>query len=589
MKKHYILFIFAMLLAACSSHSDEAEAFLNHTETLLKSDPQSAYDSLVAKKPQVSDWSHSLQMRYWFDYIDAKNQYYIPLEEQEDLKMMSEVADYYDGDDEREARAYYLLGSVYRDHNDGPMAIQYWQKGIEKAKSKKQKDNRLIALAYRQMGRIFADQLLTTESKNCFDSAYYYGIVAKDTLIAVYAYMDKNEALYLEHNYDSVLIRCKKLSQTLHGTKFDYLAARSLAISSLICQERGKNDLAEKYLEEYEAGSHLFDSDGNVEYGAEAYYYIKGMCLLGLGKLDDSKKFFEKLYTTTQDWNSKEGAYKGLSMYYEKVGKQDSALFYSRLQHIAADSSYFQQNAVLSIQFNKTYNYSQHQRIAQETTEKNAKLRLLLSIVLFVFITTIAISWFIHYKTKNKQTMERERLKAIIANYNSKLAQLQINIMEKEKQLDEINSLISGRQIHVAEQSLIEEKEELLKELENLRKDKEQHEKTNIYTSRIISELKEKAKHNKHATDTDFQTLEGYTRNVFPSMFAALEKLPKEVNYKEIVICILKKHNFSNQQMAILLSKSESTICSIRSRLYQKAHKGEHASMKIVDQWIMQL
>lgn len=589
MKSIYSIIISMLLLAACSGGSGEVESFLTRTEKLLLSDPQSAYDSLCALKSKISEWPRSLQMRYWFDYIDAKNQYYIPLEEQEDIKMMSEVADYYDGDDEREARAYYLLGSVYRDHNDGPMAIQYWQKGIEKAKSKKQKDNRLIALAYRQMGGIYSEQLLTAESYQCYDSAVVYAEFAKDTIIAVYAFNDKTSTMYLEQKYDSVLKRNAIIKNIVKGTNYEYLAARTLAISSLIWNERGKNNFAEKYLKEYEVGSLLFDSDGNVEYGAEIYYYIKGMCLLGKGDLNSSKKYFEKLYTSTQDWNSKEGAYKGLSMYYEKVGKQDSALYYSKLQHIAADSSFFQHNAALSLQLSNNYNYSQHQRIAKETTEKNAKLRLLLSIVLFVFITTIAISWFIHYKTKNKQTMERERLKAIIANYNSKLAQLQINIMEKEKQLDEINSLISGRQIHVAEQSLIEEKEELLKELENLRKDKEQHEKTNIYTSRIISELKEKAKHNKHATDTDFQTLEGYTRNVFPSMFAALEKLPKEVNYKEIVICILKKHNFSNQQMAILLSKSESTICSIRSRLYQKAHKGEHASMKIVDQWIMQL
>lgn len=578
-----------MLLAACSSHSDEAEAFLNHTETLLKSDPQSAYDSLVAKKPQVSDWSHSLQMRYWFDYIDAKNQYYIPLDEQEDLDRMTEVADYYDGDDEREARAYYLLGSVYRDHNDGPMAIQNWQKGIEKAKSKKQKDNRLIALAYRQMGRIYRDQLLIKEAIQTFDSAYFYSVQCLDSSLAAYSYIDKTVAFYLTQNMDSVLMRNNNVSKNPLFSSYRDVIAMPLSLSALIYLDKGEWLKAKYYLTIYENESNMVQEDGNPVRGAEIYYYTKGFCLLEEGKYRKAMSNFERLDSVANDWNLRQAAYKGLAMYYEKTGQLDSALYYRKQQITAADSTYFEQNAALSLQFNKSYNYSQHQRIAKETTEKNAKLRLLLSFVLFVFITTIAISWFIHYKTKNKQTMERERLKAIIANYNSELAQLQINIMEKENQLDEINSLISGRQIHVAEQSLIEEKEELLKELENLRKDKEQHEKTNIYTSRIISELKEKAKHNKHATDTDFQTLEGYTRNVFPSMFAALEKLPKEVNYKEIVICILKKHNFSNQQMAILLSKSESTICSIRSRLYQKAHKGEHASMKIVDQWIMQL
>lgn len=578
-----------LLLAACSGGSGEVESFLTRTEKLLLSDPQSAYDSLNAVKSKVSDWSHSLQMRYWFDYIDAKNQYYIPLEEQEDLDRMTEVADYYDGDDEREARAYYLLGSVYRDQGDGPQAIDCWQKGIEKAKSKKQKDNRLIALAYRQMGRIYRDQLLIKEAIQTFDSAYFYSVQCLDSSLAAYSYIDKTVAFYLTQNMDSVLMRNNNVSKNPLFSSYRDVIAMPLSLSALIYLDKGEWLKAKYYLTIYENESNMVQEDGNPVRGAEIYYYTKGFCLLEEGKYRKAMSNFERLDSVANDWNLRQAAYKGLAMYYEKTGQLDSALYYRKQQITAADSTYFEQNAALSLQFNKSYNYSQHQRIAKETTEKNAKLRLLLSIVLFVFITTIAISWFIHYKTKNKQTMERERLKAIIANYNSKLAQLQINIMEKEKQLDEINSLISGRQIHVAEQSLIEEKEELLKELENLRKDKEQHEKTNIYTSRIISELKEKAKHNKHATDTDFQTLEGYTRNVFPSMFAALEKLPKEVNYKEIVICILKKHNFSNKQMAILLSKSESTICSIRSRLYQKAHKGEHASMKIVDQWIMQL
>ena len=579
MKKHYILFIFAMLLAACSSHSDEAEAFLNHTETLLKSDPQSAYDSLVAKKPQVSDWSHSLQMRYWFDYIDAKNQYYIPLEEQEDLKMMSEVADYYDG----------LLGSVYRDQGDGPQAIDCWQKGIEKAKSKKQKDNRLIALAYRQMGRIFSDQLLTTEAKNCFDSAFYYGIVAKDTLIAAYAYLDKREALYLEQKYDSVLAINSVIKDLIKGSKYEYLAARSLAFNSLIWNERGNSDLAEKYLEEYEVGSLLFDSDGNVEYGAEAYYYIKGMCLLGLGKLDDSKKFFEKLYNSTQDWNSKEGAYKGLSMYYEKVGRLDSALFYSRLQHIAADSSYFQQNAALSIQFNQTYNYSQHQRIAQEASLKSSKLQTYIIVLVLFLVFGVIITWSRFRYIRTKQSLKHEKLKSIVANYTSELAQLRVDILEKEKQLEKVNCKIRDQQALINEALLAEEKEAILNDLEQLRKNKEQQEKANIYTSDIIKVLRDKVRMNKHASDDNLHVLEGYARIMYPSLFKVLDSIPKGPNEVEVCVCILKKLNFSNQQIAILLSKQESTVCNLRSRLYRKTHNGESAPMKTVDNWLLNL
>jgi len=93
MKSIYSIIFSMILLAACSGGSGEVESFLTRTEKLLLSDPQSAYDSLCALKSIISDWPRSLQMRYWFDYIDAKNQHYIPLEEQEDLKMMSEVSE----------------------------------------------------------------------------------------------------------------------------------------------------------------------------------------------------------------------------------------------------------------------------------------------------------------------------------------------------------------------------------------------------------------------------------------------------------------------------------------------------------------
>lgn len=505
--------------------------------------------------------------------------------------MMSEVADYYDGDDEREARAYYLLGSVYRDHGDGPQAIDCWQKGIEKAKGKKQKDNRLIALIYGQAGRVFSDQLLISESKNCFDSSYYYGIEAKDTLIAVYAYMDKNEALYLEHDYDSVLIRCKKLSQTLHGTKYDYLAKRSLAISSLIWNEQGNSGLAEKYLKEYEAGSLLFDSDGNVEYGAEAYYYIKGMCLLGLGKFNDAKKFFEKLYNSTQDWNSKEGAYKGLSMYYEKVGRLDSALFYSRLQHIAADSSYFEQNSALSLQFNKSYNYSRHQRIAQEASLKSSKLQTYIIILVLFLVFGVIITWSRFRYIKTKQSLKHEKIKTIVANYTSELAQLRVDILEKEKHLSEINSIIDKQQeVNTQKVEVLqEEKEVLVREMENLRKKIEKIERNNIYTSDIVESLKNKAQANQHASLNDWHTLEGYARRVFPKMFQSLERIPKGTTDIELISCILKKLHFSNKQIATLLSKQESSVCNIRSRLYKKAHKGNSAPMNVVDEWLQRL
>ena len=571
-----------MLLAACSGGSGEVESFLTRTEKLLLSDPQSAYDSLVAKKPQVSDWSHSLQMRYWFDYIDAKNQYYIPLEEQEDLKMMSEVADYYDGDDEREARAYYLLGSVYRDHNDGPMAIQYWQKGIEKAKSKKQKDNRLIALAYRQMGRIYRDQLLIKEAIQTFDSAYFYSVQCLDSSLAAYSYIDKTVAFYLTQNMDSVLMRNNNVSKNPLFSSYRDVIAMPLSLSALIYLDKGEWLKAKYYLTIYENESNMVQEDGNPVRGAEIYYYTKGFCLLEEGKYRKAMSNFERLDSVANDWNLRQAAYKGLAMYYEKTGQLDSALYYRKQQITAADSTYFEQNAALSLQFNKSYNYSQHQRAAKEAIRKSSTLFTYIIVLSFILVLGTIITWGRYRHIKTKQALKHEKLKAMIADYNSELAQLRINILEKEKQLEEINS----RREKFSESDLIIEQSSLTQELDSLKKTKEQHEKNNYF---IVNVLHEKAKHKQHATDEELHVLEVFAKNTYHDMFNLINGTPKSINDLESHVAILTKLHFSNKQMTVLLVKDKSTISTTLSRLYKKLHNGESAPMEIVQKWIQNL
>ena len=84
--------------------------------------------------------------------------------------------------------AYYYAGRVYRDLQDVPQALDYFQRAAQASYGST--DYRLISKIYAQIGTLFSYQDIYDESLEMFKRAYPYSIMAKDSSGMVFALRD---------------------------------------------------------------------------------------------------------------------------------------------------------------------------------------------------------------------------------------------------------------------------------------------------------------------------------------------------------------------------------------------------------------
>ena len=96
------------------------------------------------------------------------------------------LIEYYEkhGDKKLLAETYYYAGSVYRDMNDAPMALDYFQKALDVMP--KDADLRLRSNTCYQMGELFLYQYFYDEAVKMYLEAYHYDSINKDIVAAVY-------------------------------------------------------------------------------------------------------------------------------------------------------------------------------------------------------------------------------------------------------------------------------------------------------------------------------------------------------------------------------------------------------------------
>lgn len=143
---------------------------------------QVAIKLLDGIKPELSNLSKAQRMRYDLLYHKAMNKAYIDFTS--DSTMLA-VVDYYEhhGSSNDKMLAYYILGCVYRDMREAPLALEYYNKATEQADTASTNcDYATLCRVYNQMGVLFAKQHLPHQELASFDKAMLYAYKAKDTL-----------------------------------------------------------------------------------------------------------------------------------------------------------------------------------------------------------------------------------------------------------------------------------------------------------------------------------------------------------------------------------------------------------------------
>lgn len=566
------------VLAGC--HGDKQyDDLLQQADSIMNIDDDSAKVAiklLDKAKPQLNDFSKAQHMRYQLLYHKAKNKADILFSSD---SIMKNVVAYYEkhGTSNERMLAYYMLGCVYRDIHEAPLALEYYNKATEQADTVSQDcDYSTLYRIYSQMGVLFEKQYLFNQEFIAYNKATKYAYMAKDTLNALLCYM--NSYIDLNQN-DSIIARNLRAANLLRKHGYNYYA--NMAFGSNYPYYIKKNDYikAKEAFEEYKK----INFEGNSNYkDASAYLlYNEGMYYLFANQLDSAHISFQKSYIYAQSYSNKCAATKGLAKYYTKTNHSALAAKYALLSSEYNDSSLYELRESQLQQMQAMYDYSRNQKLAKEA-EYKAKQRLN-TIYLIIISSCLILLSAVYIYRKN---IRKRNHKLLVAQRLYKASILKLQTTKTE-----LAHLKNLNETKIA--ALIKEKEAII---ENLQKEINQYE--SIHSGRNLVEINKQLMDTfvykklayiechpqEKITDETWDNLEETLEGMIPSLANIKLKLSK----KEYRICLLIRLHFSPSAISCFMQCNLPDISMSRKRMLSKLCEKD-GKPKELDEYIQHL
>ena len=581
-EKVIFLLLIIMILTSCAGNRKYDDLMLR-ADSIMDVDDDSATVAirmLDGVKSQLPEFTKKQRMRYELLRHKAMNKACITFTSD---SVMKEVVDYYDrhGSANERMLANYVLGCVYRDLHEAPMALEYYNKATEQADTTAADcDYGTLYRVYSQMGFLFSKQYLPYQELNAFDKAEKYAYLAKDTLNAIINYQNKGDAYGYLGKKDSVIainLQAAKLFKK-HGN--DYAAAIAFGCNYDYYIEKKDSINAKKAFEAYNSTGY----EGNSNYeDAKAYVsYQKGTYYLFVNKQDSAYDNLSLSFKMCKSYSIKAATTKALAQYYAKVNQPAMAMKYALQSSEYNDSDLIEARKTQLQQVQAMYDYSRNQEIAKNAEQKAERstrmnyMIVLSCLMLFLLLSyiyrkqiaikkkKIAVSKLLYEDSLLKlKRLQDERAK-LVAENDSKLAQV---IMEKENTISKLKAEIT----HIQERyslSSVSDADLILKD-------------SSIYKKIKFIEVHPKEK----MCEEDWKELADTIEEVVPNFIPVLKN---KLNDKDYQICLLVRLGFSTSLVARLLGLSDAAISKSRKTMLKKICRKE-GKPKEFDEYILQI
>lgn len=583
MKEKVIYLLLILLILASCAGNRKYDDLMQRADSIMNVNDDSAKVAirmLDGVKPQLPEFSQSQKMRYELLRHKAMNKACITFTSD---SVMKEVVDYYDhhGSANERMLANYVLGCVYRDMHEAPMALEYYNKATEQADTTAADcDYGTLYRVYSQMGFLFSKQYLPYQELNAFDKAEKYAYLAKDTLNAIINYQNKGDAYGYLGKKDSVIainLQAAKLFKK-HGN--DYAAAIAFGCNYDYYIEKKDSINAKKAFEAYNSTGY----EGNSNYeDAKAYVlYQKGTYYLFVNKQDSAYDNLSLSFKMCKSYSIKAATTKALAQYYAKVNQPAMAMKYALQSSEYNDSDLIGARKTQLQQVQAMYDYSRNQEIAKNAEQKAERstrmnyMIVLSCLMLFLLLSyiyrkqiaikkkKIAVSKRLYEDSLLKlKRLQDERAKLVAENDN-KLAQV---IMEKENTISKLKAEIT----HIQERyslSSVSDADLILKD-------------SSIYKKIKFIEVHPKEK----MCEEDWKELADTIEEVVPNFIPVFKN---KLNDKDYQICLLVRLGFSTSLVARLLGLSDAAISKSRKTMLKKICRKE-GKPKEFDEYILQI
>ena len=583
MKEKVIYLLLILLILASCAGNRKYDDLMKRADSIMNVNDDSAKVAirmLDGVKSQLPEFTQAQKMRYELLRHKAMNKACITFTSD---SVMKEVVDYYDNHGSANERmlANYVLGCVYRDMHEVPLALEYYNKATEQADTTAADcDYGTLYRVYSQMGFLFSKQYLPYQLLDAFGKAEKYAYLAKDTLNAIINYQNKGDAYDYLGKKDSVVAINLRSANMFKRIGDNYNAAIALGCNYSYYIDKGDSVNARKAFESYTSTGY----EGNSNYGdAKAFLLCeKGRYYMFVSRLDSAFSCLNQSLKLSKSYSNKAAATKVLAQYYARVNKPVLAMKY------ALKSSEYNDSDLLAVresqlqQIQAMYNYGRNQEIARKAELKTERITMLVyvliagGVVIFLLLTNLYLR---QLKKKKEKIIVTKHL------YDDSLLKLR----QKQEELELLRT-VNDRKIA----DVIKEKEQTINKLKDDLKDiRDKYSNSSLSDvdillkeSSIYKRIKYLELHPKEIMrENDWIELEETIEQLIPSFIPLLKNRLNVMAYR---ICLLVKLEISTSSIAILLGLSSSAISKYRKVMLEKLC-GRSGKPKDFDEYIRQI
>jgi hypothetical protein len=581
-EKVIFILLIIMILASCAGNR-KYDDLMQRADSIMNVNDDSAKVAirmLDGVKSQLPEFTQAQKMRYELLRHKAMNKACITFTSD---SVMKEVVDYYEdhGSANQRMLANYVLGCVYRDMHEVPLALEYYNKATEQADTTAADcDYGTLYRVYSQMGFLFSKQYLPYQLLDAFDKAEKYAYLAKDTLNAIINYQNKGDAYDYLGKKDSVVAINLRSANMFKRIGDNYNAAIALGCNYSYYIEKQDSVNAKKAFEAYFSTGY----EGNSNYGdAKAFLLCeKGTYYMFVSRLDSAFSCLNQSLKLSKSYSNKAAATKVLAQYYARVNKPVLAMKY------ALKSSEYNDSDLLAVresqlqQIQAMYNYGRNQEIARKAELKAERITMLVYVLIAGGVVIFLLLTYLYLKQLKKK---KEKILVTKHLYDDSLLKLR----QKQEELELLRT-VNDRKIA----DVIKEKEQTINKLEDDLKDiRDKYSNSSLSDvdillkeSSIYKRIKYLELHPKEIMrENDWIELEETIEQLIPSFIPLLKNRLNVIAYR---ICLLVKLEISTSSIAILLGLSSSAISKYRKVMLEKLC-GRSGKPKDFDEYIRQI
>ena len=581
-EKVIFLLLIIMLLASCAGNR-KYDDLMKRADSIMNVNDDSAKVAirmLDGVKPQLPEFSKSQKMRYELLRHKAMNKACITFTSD---SVMKEVVDYYDhhGSANERMLANYVLGCVYRDMYEAPMALEYYNKATEQADTTAADcDYGTLYRVYSQMGFLFSKQYLPYQLLDAFGKAVKYAYLAKDTLNAIINYQNRENAYSYLGNKDSVIAINLHAATMFKQIGNNYAAAIAFGCNYNYYVEKEDTLNALKTFKAYFSTGY----EGNSEYEDSKAYVLcqKGTYYMFTAQLDSAYNNLQQSLRLCKSYSIKAATTKALAQYYAKVNQPAMAMKYALQSSEYNDSDLIEARKTQLQQVQAMYDYSRNQEVAKRAEQKAKRsmqmnyMIVLACIMLFLLLSyiyrkqlalkkkKIAVSKLLYEDSVLKLKRLQDEKAKLVSENDNKLVQI---ITEKEKTINKLKAEINDIQEKYSLSSMSDVELALMD--------------SSIYKKIKFIEVHPK----KNMSEEDWKELADTVEKAIPNF---IPRLKNKLSDKDYQICLLIRLGFSTSLIARLLDLSVAAISKSRKTMLKKIC-GKIGKPKDFDEYVLHI